>query len=130
MYDFMTTYYQYAHKELDMTNMYWHGNSKYFSFGYVEAVRKIMERAMEKVETLKTTDVAAYETYYWRAARAYTENVFFQMQYYQDRYPREYAEKMINFFETTVQKFNVTAMNEINTGVYATYISQWRDRYV
>ena len=132
MFDAMTTYYEYLRTQKGCTGgaYFTLDKKEYWSFGYVESIRKIMENALAEVEKLRETDPAAYQKYYWRVGGAYIENLYMQMEYYGGDYGATYCEKAINLFESFCNRLNITGMIENNSITMKQYISKWRAIYV
>lgn len=130
-YDAMTTYYEYINTDLGLSGSVYIplNDEKYWSFGYVESIRRLMEKAYESIAYLQETDKATYEKYYWRVGSAYMENLFMQMEYYKENYGKEYSLKAIDLFEDISQRLNVSAMNESSTNKLSSYVSKWRAAY-
>ena len=131
-YDAMTTYYEHINTDLELSGTVYISlnDKKYWSFGYVESVRRLMEKAYEAIEYLKETDRVTYEKYYWRVGGAYMENLFMQMEYHKANYGKAYSLKAIDLFEAISQRLNVSAMDESNANKLSSYISKWRAAYV
>ncbi|MBQ9756239.1 MAG: DUF4838 domain-containing protein [Clostridia bacterium] len=132
MYQAMTTYWAYLKSEKGAIGGVYMGFNKadWWSFGYVDSVRRIFDNAFKALESLKTENPADYEKYYWRVADAYTENLFMQMEYYGSEYGEEYAAKAIKFFEDIIARFDYNYMSDGTNRPLTNYIKVWRATYV
>ena len=134
MYDLMTTYVEYIHAKLDYTgNVYFNLNKEEFwSFSYVEAGRKIMERALAKLEAIKDSDPDYYKKYYDRVIQIYLENMYMQMEFHAGEYTPAYGNALIDLFEYTINRLGMTKIgNNENSPLskYSYHIEQWRIFY-
>ena len=131
MFEAMTTYYEYLHTEKSLTGDHaiTLDGSKYWSFGYVESIRQIMEKAFAAIEPLKESDPGLYDKYYWRVAGAYLENLYMQMHYYRTNYGKDYSLAAIDLFEKICNKLGLVYMDENTEKSLSSYISQWRGTY-
>ena len=105
-------------------------DKKYWTFQYVDGVRRIFDNAFSALEPLKTTNPADYEKYYWRVCDAYTENLFMQMQYYGTEYGEDYAKQAIDLFSEIIDRFDYNFMSDGQGSPLSNYIKQWRAAYV
>lgn len=105
-------------------------DKKYWSFQYVDGVRRIFDKAFSAIEPLKETNVADYEKYYWRICDAYTENLFMQMEYYGAEYGENYAKRAIDLFEDIIERFDYNFMSDSGKSLRNDYIKVWRATYV
>lgn len=131
MYDLMTSYNAYAKEQLGMTGSVYLllDEEKYWSFSYVESVRNIMSGALEKLEAMKESDPETYNTYYYRTAGAYLENMFLQIELYMSKYTKEHIDETIDLFEETANYYGMYHMAE-GGPLVSVYLSKWRDANV
>lgn len=130
MYEKMTSYYEYLNANglsggLRLTL----DDAKYWSFAYVDHIKKIMESAFDSLKPLEQKDKTAYDKYYWRVASAYLENLFMQIEYYRVEYGKQYTLEAIDFFEEIIDKWEITQMGERASSALTTRISKWRATY-
>lgn len=131
MWNLMTAQNEYSRTELGMSG--WHrlmlSDTKYWSFTYVESIRKIMESAFEEIEPLKTSNPKEYETLYWRLSTAYYENLWMQLELYRSEYSESYVLDMIDYFQKITDYRNSIQVTEYASDLISVYINKWRDSY-
>ena len=93
-------------------------------FSYVEGQRMIFNEAFETLN--KITDVEEYEKYYWRVATVYFENIYLQMQFHMEKYPKDYITEQIDLFEKIAKKYNYLNTSEGTRSIQTNYIDKWR----
>lgn len=129
-YDVMTSYFEHLSDELGVTgslyqNLY---EERYWSFAYVDSVRRIYENAFKSIENID--DDKLYEQYYWRVCSAYVENLFLQLEYHKSDYDENYCLNTIDLFEKICDKLGIYNMSEGDSKHLVTnYLTQWRAAY-
>lgn len=129
-YDVMTSYFEHLSDELGVTgslyqNLY---EERYWSFAYVDSVRRIYENAFKSIENID--DDKLYEQYYWRVCSAYLENLFLQLEYHKSSYDENYCLNTIDLFEKICDKLGIYNMSEGDDKHQVTnYLNKWRAAY-
>ena len=132
--DLLYNWQVYANEELEMSGTVWLNldNTKYYTFGYCESVRKIFVKAYEKLNALKENDREVYDRLYVRLGAAYLENMFMQLDLYYNNYSQEHLEETLDLFEAVVGKLGLEKTSENSAGAPKAYLSDcikiWRSR--
>ncbi|MBQ3506217.1 MAG: DUF4838 domain-containing protein [Clostridia bacterium] len=105
-------------------------DTKYWSFGYVDNIKNIMEHAYESIKPLESKDKKAYNKYYWRVGSAYMENLFLQLELYRTVYGKEYTYYAIDLMSSIAENYGYTTTQEREaSGLLVNYYKKWRATY-
>ena len=113
-YELIRARYKWLNENLSFTGRIFSDTTlpSYWPRAVVQEMIDIIDRGLEKVETIKTSDPERYEVLYARLKREKLSPIYFTFEYYMDYIPQEKKEEYYNDMATYTAKFNILGTRE------------------
>lgn len=113
-YEFIRARYKWLNENMSFTGRIFSDTTlpAYWPRPVVQEMLDIIDRGLDKLETIKTSDPERYEILYARLKREKLSPIYFMFEYYMDYLTQDKKEEYYNDMEVYTAKFNILGTRE------------------